>query len=212
MTDGTQSTGWLKRIEKFRDFLIIMIRHRLPMLYSLLSTLNNLYCRVFFRYFKNNFVHREWEGVRPGDTVRVLAVQHAPQLVALIQSASEASKSFFQPHAIDKTTFSQLLQAPYYLAVGYFCATELVGYVFIRLYYPKKAFAGYFVSDLQQGKGIGKHLFKIIKAIARESGFDLYTYVKKNNLASIHISSDFVVEQNIPGGYLVLKHGNNQSL
>lgn len=139
-------------------------------------------------------------------------MQHVPQLVGLIQNASVTSQTFFQPHTIDEITFRQLLQAPYYLAIGYFCATELVGYVFVRLYYPKKAFAGYLVSDSYQGKGIGKHLFRVIKSIIHDAGFDLYTYVKEDNLASIRISSDFVVDQEIPGGYLVLKHGNKQNL
>jgi len=211
MSDGTQPTGWLKDIGKFRDFLIIMIRHRLPVLYALLSSLNNLYCRFSFRQFKNNLARFEWEGIRPDDAVSVLTVQHAPQLVGLIQNASATSQSFFQPHTIDEITFRQLLQAPYYLAIGYFYATELVGYVFVRLYYPKKAFAGYLVADSYQGKGIGKHLFGVIKSITHDAGFDLYTYVKEDNPASIHISSDFVVDQKIPGGCLVLKHVNKRN-
>jgi GNAT superfamily N-acetyltransferase len=183
-----------------------MIRHKLPFLYAILDLLNKIYGHIFFRGFKRSLSQHTWEGVHPNDTVEILTERDIPLLLSLTLNASEESKSFFKPHAMTDKTFLRLMRAPYYIAVGYKKSGELVGYAFLRLYFPEKAFAGYFVSDIHQGKGIGKYLFRIIKSISNETAFALYTYVKEDNHASMHVSSDFIIEQRMPGGYLLLKH------
>ena len=45
-----------------------------------------------------------------------------------------------------------------------------------------------------------------LDAVAAETTFTLYTCNKEENLPSIRVSSDFVVEQKLPGGYLILRH------
>jgi len=206
MTEARPDSSLLQAAGKLRDYLIIVIRHRLPFLYPLLEGGNNLYCSIRFGGFKGGLRRRAWEGSQPGGSLRVLGEDDAPALVALIEGGSEQSRSLFTPHQIDENTFRQLIRAPYYLAVGYHLGGELAGYAFLKLYFPKKAFAGYFVADNQQGKGIGKQLFRVIREIAGEAGFDLYTHVKEENIASMRISPGYVVHQRIPGGYLVLKH------
>ena len=206
MTEMNQYISWVHSIGKVRDFLIIMIRHKVPLLYAFLDFVNRLYGSIVFRGFKRSLLKDSWEGVRLGDTVRILTENDIQALIEIINGASEKSKELFKPHAITDKTFRQLMRAPYYLAVGYYLSGKLAGYAFLRLYFPRKAFAGYFVADKHQGKGIGKHLFNILKSIASETTFALYTYNKEENLASIHVSPDFTVEQRMPGGYLVLKH------
>jgi hypothetical protein len=209
VTENKQHISWIRPLGKVRDFLIIMIRHKLPFLYRFLDLVNNIYGQIFFRSFKRSLSQYAWEGLKPSDMVEILTEKDIPRLLALIRSASEESKRFFKPHAIAENTFSRLMRAPYYLAVGYKVSGDIVGYAFLHLYFPGKAFAGYFVTDANQGKGIGKHLFKILNDITNKTKFPLYTYVKEENLASIRVSSDFIVEQRVPGGYLMIQHTRN---
>jgi hypothetical protein len=206
MIEKNPHFSWLDHIGKARDLLIIIIRHKLPFLYAFLDLVNKIYGHIFFRGFKKAIKRNSWEGLHTEDTVKVITENDVSQLVTLVQSASEKSRNLFNPHEISEDNFRQLIRAPYYIAIGYFTSGNLTGYAFIKLYFPRKAFAGYFVADTQQGKGIGKHLFKILQSIANETSFELYTHVKEENLASIRVSSDYVIQQKIPGGYLVLKH------
>lgn len=206
MTEAPRPYSPLQAAARVRDFLIIMIRHKLPLLYALLDWGNRAYGELFFRGFKRSLARSAWEGKRPGEAVRVLGEGDIPELLAMLRAASEPSRTLFQPHEIGESTFRGLLRAPYYLAVGYFIEGGLSGYAFLRLYFPRKAFAGYFVADSQQGKGIGKHLFNVLREIVGGTSFDLYTYNKEENLASIRVSSGYAIEQRMPGGYLVLKH------
>lgn len=206
MTEKRSCISWVHHIGKVRDFLIIMIRQNFPFLYAFLDSMNNIYGHIFFRGFKKSLKRHSWEGIYPGDTVEIITENDVARLVALIQSASEKSKSLFNPHAINEDTFKQMIRAPYYLAIGYYISGELSGYAFLKLYFPWKAFAGYYVADAHQRKGIGTHLFKILKSVISETTLTLYTFVKEENFASIHVSSDFIIEQKMPGGYMVLKH------
>jgi len=191
-----------------RDFSIIMIRHKLPFLYLLLELLNEIYGHIFFRDFKRSLSQHVWKGIHPNERVDILTAKDIPMLLSLFRSTPDESTNLFRPHALTEKRFQQLMRAPNYLAVGYCVAGELVGYAFLRLYFPKKAFAGYFVKYAHRRKGIGKFLFGVIKNISRETSFALYTYVKEENYASIRVSSDFIVEQRMPGAYLLLRHGN----
>lgn len=206
MTDAARPYAPLAAAARLRDYLIIMIRFKFPFLYTLLDWGNNVYGKLFFRRFKRTLHRTSWEGRRPAEEMRVLGEGDIPALLAIIEAASECSRGLFRPHEISAKTFRELMRAPYYLAVGYFIDGELSGYAFLRLYFPKKAFAGYFVADAQQGKGIGKRLFNVLKEIVGGTSFDLYTCNKEENLASINVSTDFTIEQRMPGGYLVLKH------
>lgn len=210
MIEKERHIAWIAAIGRLLDFCIIMIRHKLPYLYTVLDLMNATYGHIFFRRFKWSLSQRTWEGIYPNDTVAILTENDISRLLSLIRSATEESKSLFKPHAMTEKTLLRLMCAPYYLAVGYQISGELVGYAFLRLYFPKKAFAGYFVSDIHQGKGIGKHLFRIIKRISSETAFALYTYVKEENRASMSVSSHFIIEQRMPCGYLLLKHVNKK--
>jgi L-amino acid N-acyltransferase YncA len=126
--------------------------------------------------------------------------------MTLVTSGSRRSQQLFTPHEMTAKVFRRLLNASYYLAIGYRRSGQLAGYAFIHLYFPRRAFAGYFVTDAFQGMGIGKHLFGILRQIAGANKIPLYTYVHEDNQASVRISPDYVIEQRVPGGFLVLRH------
>jgi ribosomal protein S18 acetylase RimI-like enzyme len=118
--------------------------------------------RIKSRQGVDIFVHR----VSAGD---------APRLKAFDASLSEATRSFFLPHAYDDETLEQIIARAIagadraYLALS---GDTVAGYFFLWEFTEPVPVLGVGITDAFQGQGLGAHFMELLIADAREAGRD----------------------------------------
>lgn len=94
---------------------------------------------------------------------------------------------YFSPHKFDEESLSRLLRNKAFIMLV--CidreSEEIVGYFFLRCFFNGKVFRGKLVDVDYQGRGIAKHMGRIMTNICRVANFRIFATISKDNVKSI---------------------------
>lgn len=196
--------------------LLIYIKHNFGFLWKVIESINTILINLLYRNKIENTLGKYKSNV-PVKGIFYVRHLNKDDLDVLFEMLNKLDKSvlkFFKPHGFDRVTLQNILNNSGFVKLGYFDGSnnKLVGYFILRLFANKKCFSGRLVHPDYQGKGIGKEMVKILHCSAKQIGFNLYSTISKENMASLNslkVANDFTVEKELANGFILIKFDLN---
>ncbi|ODS63306.1 MAG: hypothetical protein ABS41_07375 [Arenimonas sp. SCN 70-307] len=163
---------------------LLFVKHRLPVLWTLVDWLN---ARLFaFRHASRmrgvvDEVCSEF--LLPGFEFRSLGASDLLALSLLIERQGEDRLRYFQPHGFDPRTLGRMLSNPAFLMFGVWEKDEICGYFFLRCFWNRRCFVGRLIDKEFERRGIGRVMNQIMYHIAWRAGFRCMTTISRHNRA-----------------------------
>jgi len=194
--------------------LLMYIKHHFSVIWSLIDFANRTILNLFYRK-KIKLVKKQYSelcniGVF---SFKLLTSDDVDSLKKLFLSMNKEYLKYFKPHKTDRKSLSKIINNKSFIPLGFFYKEELIGYFFLRLFCNKRAFIGRLVSEKYKGKGIAKKMAEILYQISDIIGFNVYSTISKNNIASLksHASvREYTIIKKLPNDYLLIKFDNNE--
>ena len=208
------------------------LRDRLPFVWDVLDWMNAvLFCLRYGRRMRTvPDILNEYEVALPdGGRRHILPISAlAPEQVASFFSFQpEEAFEYFRPHGFDVRSLRKLQRNRAFLAYAVMedvqsgnrpasvadQSTEnqggrIVGYFFLRSFFMGKCYLGKMVDSQRRGRGIGKQMCLCAMDIASALGLRMFETISKDNLASLHSSSNVLetrIVKEMPDNYLMIE-------
>jgi hypothetical protein len=160
MSDAAEppQRAWWGCIQDAAEMWIYALNERQHWLFRLYDGVNEAWARLVFRGVRRRAARfaRELPAAEANTRLRFLAPADLDAFVALL-AAFEFQ--YVPPHPLDRSAAARALRRASYLPFGIFRADELIGYVLVRIVFPRRA-----VSDnepsLVAAKAAGWHILR----------------------------------------------------
>lgn len=183
---GKLPTTSAQRLLSWAEVWIYEANERGHWIFRLYDAFNELWARLFFGGLR-----------RKAEQLQVpLEGKNAMAHMRLLTSADEAAFGdllasfdfkYLPPHALDRATARRALRRASYLPLGVFHGEELVGYLLLRLFAPKRAVLGIWSKSSHFNRGFTKAATKAAAEFTRENGYPNYITVPLDNVYSLRV-------------------------
>jgi len=154
-------------------------------LFRLYDRCNEVWARMVFRSVRERASRLDETLVGRGVTVRmrVLGPEDLDALVALFETLGQ--HKYLPPHPLDRESARAAISRMSYLPFGWFDGERLVGYLLVRLFFPKRAATGVWMLTECFNSGLGTLGVDTTGTFTTSEGFDDYITVPLDNIASL---------------------------
>lgn len=161
---------------------LIFIKHRLPLLWSVIEVVNGLVFLLLYKKRLYKTVGPVFRKYAQGPfTYRILDRSEADALYNLISNQTHTDLEYFNPHGFDLVAIKRQFKNKSFLMMGAFDAEQLIGYFFLRFFINKKAFVGRLIDKNYRGHGIGRIMNDIMYNISWGMKFRCLSTISRNN-------------------------------
>ncbi len=170
-------------MNKIYSFLV-MLNQNDAFLFRFLMAINDFYFRIAYRkMFTEEFdgFNQKFLLQRRTYFLKVLDKDYAGSLSRFLR---EISNIFTPPHSVDENAIKKILSMKSHIAMGIFHEGKFVGYLLMRLFFPKRNVVAIGIRKDHQ-LGLGKKMTKEANSILKRHGFNCYATVDKSNLSSL---------------------------
>lgn len=141
--------------------------------------------------------------------VRAADISDLDKLVRFFAEQPNEAYEYFKPHSFEAKTVKRLIRRKSYLFFIVENSGCIVGYFFLRCYYPSKCFRGKIVDYRWRNKGIAKLMGEVSMEIASTLGLKMYGTISSENIASLASASavnEIRIIENLPNGYMYIEY------
>lgn len=146
--------------------------------------------------------------VSNGITFKQCKIKDLSTLYSTLNTISEDDKKYFRPFPFTGKSLRNILSTATYQVFLAYEGTSVCGMFFLRLFFNKKCFLGFWVMGDHRGCGIGRDMIRAMNNASKILGFSLMSTVNSDNTASLHAhfsAAPFHVVETLPDGDLVLR-------
>jgi len=167
--------------------LAYLIKHKVPLLFTVLELLAKKVTRIRFgKLFAEIVSDAHLIGTiagRPAE-IRALKPEDEGILSSFLLSFDEEHLKFFRPHGFDFKSIRSVLNSGTHLVYGLFVEGEMIGYAFLKASPTGSLYRGRIISREYCGRGVGKFLGEYLAWQASRTGLRVRTTVSRANAAS----------------------------
>jgi len=191
--------------------ILIFIKHNFSFLWNIIELFNSIVLRVMYGNKITNITAKfnNYYNINDDYSVKMLNTNDLDQLVSFINTLDESSFKYFKPHKMDKESLTIVLKKDSMLKFGFYNQKhELVGYFILRMFFNKKCFIGRVVHPDFRGQGIAQEMAKILYCVSKEIGFNVYSTISKENVASLKSHdkvNKYTIEKELEKGFYLIK-------
>ena len=191
--------------------ILLFIKHHFSFLWSIAEWCNGLVFSLIYKNKLSGTANRICEEYSKNDLLFCCLNQSdiAP-LAAFFQEQPEETYRYFKPHAFDEKTLAKLWSNPaFFQFVVKNQNNQIAGYFLIRFFVNRKAFVGFLVGEVFQGRGIAKQMCRIALKICWESNFRTFATVSRDNtkaIAAYRSINDFTIHKELPDNYIYIEY------
>jgi hypothetical protein len=189
MSDPAESSlaprrAWFARIQDAAEMWIYALNERQHWLFRLYDGMNEAWARLVFRGVRRRAAGfaRELATRGKGAHLRPLAPADIDAFAALL-AAFEFR--YAPPHPLDGASAARVLRRASYLPFGIFRADALIGYVLLRLFFPRRAVSGYWLIPAYHDTGVGVAAARAMRELLRAAALPDYVTIPLDNAPSL---------------------------
>lgn len=179
---GGLGTRLLDRAEEW----IYALNERNHWIFRVYDRCNEIWASLVFRGVRRRAarIDAEVEG-RDGERarLRLLRPDDLDVFAALLEAL--ARFRYVPPHPLDRAAAARALRRNSYLPFGLFYQDRLVGYLLVRLFFPRRAVTAIWSLEIAHNKRFSVNSGRITSAFTRSEGLADYITVPLDNLYSL---------------------------
>ena len=176
--------AWLARIQDAAEMWIYALNERQHWLFRLYDGMNEAWARLVFRGVRRRAKHFARElAVDEASTRLRFLVPADLDAFALLLGAFDSR--YLPPHPLDRAAAARALHRASYLPFGVFREDALVGYVLVRLFFPRRAVSGYWLLPAYHGTGVGVAAARSLRELLRAESLPDYVTIPLDNTPSL---------------------------
>jgi len=185
------------------------IKLKFPQIWHVIEIFNGFIILLLWkgRYKRAVDVINKYE-TSNGITFKQCKSKDLSTLYSTLGAISEDDKKYFMPFPFTEKSLRNILSTATYQVFLAYEGTSVCGMFFLRLFFNKKCFLGFWVMSDHRGRGIGKDMIRAMDNASKILGFSLMSTVNSDNTASLHAhfsAASFHVVETLPDGDLVLR-------
>jgi RimJ/RimL family protein N-acetyltransferase len=174
---------WRARIQDAAEMWIYALNERQHWLFRLYDGMNETWARLVFRGVRRRAARFARElPTEGGAHLRFLTTADLDAFVALL-GAFESR--YLPPHPLDRAAAARALRRASYLPFGVFHEDTLIGYVLVRLFFPRRAVSGYWLLPTHHGRGVGVAAARNMRELLRAESLPDYVTIPLENQPSL---------------------------
>ena len=112
---------------------------------------------------------------------RILKLADSEILSNMISAQPEEDLQYFHHHGLDPGSVRKKFGKDAFLMMGVFDGNKIVGYFFLRFFFPRKCFVGRLIDKDYRGKGIGSVMNNIMYQVPWRMKFRCLSTISLNN-------------------------------
>jgi len=148
------------------DTFVRWMRYRLFFVWIIIERLNELIVQLFFRRSKIEIIKiiKEYSF---NNFFQFSCLDHSfsASVYKYFSEIIEEDKQFFKPFKFDPDSISKILNSKSYLMYGIKKDDELLGIFFLRLFFNKTAYLGFYVDSKLRGQGVGSAMIAAVTRV-----------------------------------------------
>jgi len=189
--------------------LLKSIKLRYPQIWHVIEILNGLIISLLWndKYWRSVDAITSYE-TSNGITFKKCKSKDVSTLYSTLKAISEDDKRYFMPFDFNEKSLRNIISTVTYQVYLAYEGESVCGFFFLRLFFNKKCFLGFWVMSNHRGRGIGKDMIRAMEKASDILGFSLMSTVNPDNTASLraHFSAaPFYIVETLPNGDVVLR-------
>lgn len=175
-----------QRLLSWAEVWIYEANERGNAVFALYDWANELWARLFFGGIRRKAaaLRVPLEGKDETGLMRLLTPDDADAFAELLASFDFR---YLPPHGLDRATAEASLRRKSYLPLGVFHGDELMGYLLLRLFAPRRAVLGIWSKTSHHNRGFTKAATKAAAEFTRENGYANFITVPLDNIYSLRV-------------------------
>jgi hypothetical protein len=176
--------GLLRRLQDRAEEWIYQANERNHWIFQLYDRWNELWSALFLRGARRRAeaIDARIEGRGAEAQVRFLRPDDLDAFAGLL---ARFDSKYLPPHPLDRHSAAEALRRRSYVPLGIFCRGELVGYLLVRLFFPRRAVTGIWILPHVQNLRLGVSALMVSWAWTRAEGLPDYCTVPVDNVNSV---------------------------
>jgi RimJ/RimL family protein N-acetyltransferase len=190
--------------------LFRLIKKNAPFVWQILENINGIYILFFMKKRIYNLNRCILSSQIPNSfnvQIKKCNIEDIHILYNYFSCMDDNDKVFFRPFPFSKNSLSHILKNASYLFYFVQSENKICGIFFLRIFFNKKAFLGFFVNRESRGRGLGKMIVNILVTASKNVALLLFSTVNKDNISSwiVHLKSGFKIETLLENNYFLLR-------
>jgi hypothetical protein len=179
------SSAWERVLSRLEEW-IYALNERDHWIFKLYDAANGLWARLFFGGIRRAAAgfDEPLEGKGIEGRMRLLTPDDLDAFAALLAAFDF---EYLPPHALDRETARTALRRKSYLPLGIFHGDDLVGYLLLRLFAPKRAVLGIWSLSAYQNRGLTTAACVAAAEFTRVHGYPNFITVPIDNVFSLRV-------------------------
>lgn len=181
---GGPRRAWIARIQDAAEMWIYALNERQHWIFRLYDGMNEAWARLVFRGVRRRAASfaRELPTSETGTHLRPLAPADLDAFAALLAAFDFR---YVPPHPLDRAAAARALRRASYLPFGIFRGEALIGYVLLRLFFPRRAVSGYWLLPAYHDTGVGVAAARATRELLRAEALPDYVTIPLDNTRSL---------------------------
>jgi len=175
------------RLQDRAEEWIYRLNEREHWIFRLYDQANELWAALVFRGVRRRAATIEADIEARGRTARVRFLGAADtEAFAAFLAALDAK--YGPPHPRERAAAARALRRRSYVPIGIFADGALVGYILLRLFFPRRAVTGIWMLAATHNAGLGRHTLWEAVRFLRAEGLANYCTIPVDNENSVRIA------------------------
>jgi len=184
-----RQAGLKARLLDRAEELVYRMNERQHWLFRLWDSGNELWAALYFRFLRRRAAAFERPvHSRSGVEARLRLLQTEDE-EAFAQLLSGLGARYLPPHPIDRASARRALRRRSYLPFGIFVEGRLVGYLLLRLFFPRRAVTGIWTLPETHNLGLGQESLRHSRAFTRGEDLPDYCTIPVDNENSLRMAT-----------------------
>ena len=191
--------------------VLIFIKHNFSFLWNIIEFFNSFLLQLLYGTQISSTVSKfkDYYNINQNYSIKILGKSNLEELNDFLVTLDNDSFQYFKPHNMDKKSLKVVLNKNSMLKFGFYDKEKnLIGYFILRMFFNKKCFIGRLVHPNFRGQGIAKEMSKILYCISKELGFNVYSTISKDNVASLNSHkkvNNYTIEKELEKDFYLIK-------
>ncbi len=179
--------GWLARLQDAAEEWLYRANERNHWIFRLYDRANELWARLLFGPLRRRAARVDAPVPGRGLELRIrfLTPDDDERFAALL---ARFDFRYLPPHPTDREGALAALRRRSYLTFGIFQEGELVGYLLVRLFFPRRGVTGIWVLPDIRARGLSTQALRVTAAFTRGEGLDDYATIAVDNPYSVRMA------------------------